>query len=491
MHVNPLMPEAAQGSRSRTMPFKPATKRLIAMFLADVAGLLLAAIAAFSLYVAVDLPPSDRVLYQIANQGAGWQGWSIALIAVLMITFFAVRGHYTSRIPIWTELRGILLGVLFASLCDGYIQGIVYGTPVKLEELTRWVVLVPSLLITRNFARKILDDLGLWRLRTLIIGDATAVVPTQAAFLSEPRLGYEVVASISLETAAIAHVHGRGARLLEQHGAEFAVIAIGGDMYGEAARIAEDLSRERVPFALVPATDGLPVSAFSSQYFFTHDVTLLIYGNNLARPISRLIKTLFDQLVALLLLLVLSPLFLALAVLVRADGGPVFFGHKRIGENGRHFRCLKFRSMVPNSDEVLRQVLSTDPKAEMEWEATHKLHDDPRVTPIGHVLRKTSIDELPQLLNVLRGDMSLVGPRPIIDAEIPRYGRDISYYFETKPGITGLWQVSGRSNTTYEHRVHLDVWYVRNWSLWHDIAILIKTVPAVLKKRVRSRPMSS
>ena len=482
MHVNPPMPEASQGSRSRAIAFKPATKRLIAMFLADIAGLVLAATAALGIYVAVDLPPSDNVLYQIANHGATSQAWSMALIAALMVTFFASRGHYTSRVPIWTELRGVMLGVLFASLCDGYIQGIVYGTPVGLEEVTRWVVLVPCLLLTRNFTRKILDDLGLWRLRTLIIGDASAVVPTQAAFLSEPRLGYEVVDSISLKAAAIAHVHGRGARLLEQHGAEFAVIAIGGDICGEAARIAEDLSRERVPFALVPATDGLPVSAFTSHYFFTHDVTLLIYGNNLARPVSRMAKTLFDQFVALLLLLILSPLFLALALLVRMDGGPVFFGHKRIGENGRHFRCLKFRSMVPNSDEVLQRVLMTDRKAEMEWEATHKLHDDPRVTPIGHVLRKTSIDELPQLLNVLRGDMSLVGPRPIIDAEIPRYGRDISYYFETKPGITGLWQVSGRSNTTYEHRVRLDVWYVRNWSLWHDIAILIKTIPAVLKK---------
>jgi len=237
-----------------------------------------------------------------------------------------------------------------------------------------------------------------------------------------------------------------------------------------------------VPFALVPAVDGLPVTAFDSHYFFTHDVMLIVYGNNLARPVSRVVKLLFDQFVSLLLLLVLSPLFLAVALLIRADGGPALFGHRRIGENGRSFRCFKFRSMVTDADVVLQQVLKTDPQASIEWRATHKLHNDPRITPIGRVLRRTSLDELPQLLNVVRGEMSLVGPRPIIDAEVPRYGRDISYYFEAKPGITGLWQVSGRSNTTYEHRVRLDVWYVRNWSLWHDIAILMKTLPAVLKK---------
>jgi Undecaprenyl-phosphate galactose phosphotransferase WbaP len=482
MHVNPLMREVSQETRFRDAPCKPATIRLAAMFSADILGLMLSAAVAFIVHMAVGLPSSGRALQQITDQGFSWQGWGTILIVALLVLYFGIRGHYTSRVPIWTELRGLFLGVILGFLCDGYIRVVVYGSYAGLESVIRWAILIPCLLFMRNLARAILDDLGLWRLRTLIIGDDAAVAPTQAAFLSEPRLGYEVVASIGLKAAAAAHIRGRGARLLEQHGAEFAVVAIGGDVYGEAARIAEDLSRERVPFALVPAIDGLPVSAFSSHYFFTHDVMLLVYGNNLARPISRVIKTLFDQFVALLLLVGLSPLFLALAVLVRADGGSVLFGHKRLGENGRHFRCLKFRSMVPDADTVLHQVLTTDSEAQTEWDATHKLHDDPRITPIGRILRKTSIDELPQLLNVLRGEMSLVGPRPIIDAEVPRYGRDISYYFEAKPGITGLWQVSGRSNTTYDYRVRLDVWYVRNWSLWHDIAILMKTLPAVLRK---------
>ncbi len=480
MHVNSLTRGTSPQSRVRNVPFRPATLRWIALFSADIVALVLAAVVALVAHMAVETVPLERALGQIPSQGFGWHGWGSVLVASLLVAYFGCRGHYTLRVPIWTELRGLAAGVAIGFLCDSYIRVIVYGSQIGFESVARWIVLLPCLLLTRKLARTILDDFGVWRLRTLIIGDDAALKSTRAAFQSDARLGYEVVASVGLH--AVNHAPGRGTWLLEQHDAEFAVIATRGDISGEAARFAEDLSRERVPFALVPAIDGLPVSAFNSQYFFTHDVTLLVYGNNLARPFSRFVKALFDQAVALVLLMLLSPLFLALALLVRIDGGPALFGHKRVGENGRSFRCFKFRSMVTNADEVLQQVLQTDPRARAQWQATHKLQDDPRITSIGRVLRKTSLDELPQLLNVVRGEMSLVGPRPIIDAEIPRYGRDISYYFETKPGITGLWQVSGRSNTTYEHRVSLDVWYVRNWSLWHDIAILLKTLPAVLKK---------
>ena len=480
MHVNSLTPEVSRETHSRNMLLRPATIRWAMMFSADIVGLLLAAGVAFLVHMAVELPPLDRALRQISNQGLNWHGWGTILVVTMLVIYFGARGHYTARVPVWTELRGLAAGVTIGFLCDSYIRVVAYGMPIGFESVIRWIVLIPCLLLMRHLARTLLDDLGMWRLRTLIIGDEAAIASTRAAFQSDVRLGYEVVASVGLQ--GMAHSPGRGTRLLEQHGAEFAVVATRGDVSGDAARLAEDLSRERVPFALVPAVDGLPVTAFDSQYFFTHDVMLIVYGNNLTRPVSRFVKMLFDQFVALLLLLMLSPLFLALAVMIRADGGPALFGHRRIGENGRSFRCFKFRSMVTDADVVLQHMLKTDAQAKTEWRATHKLHNDPRITSIGRVLRRTSLDELPQLLNVLRGEMSLVGPRPIIDAEVPRYGRDISYYFEAKPGITGLWQVSGRSNTTYEHRVRLDVWYVRNWSLWHDIAILMKTLPAVLKK---------
>ncbi|HDV1008656.1 TPA: sugar transferase, partial [Escherichia coli] len=150
--------------------------------------------------------------------------------------------------------------------------------------------------------------------------------------------------------------------------------------------------------------------------------------------------------------------------------------------SGKKFKCLKFRSMVINSKEVLETVLSNDPDAKKEWDATFKLKNDPRITTIGHFLRRTSLDELPQLFNVLRGEMSLVGPRPIITDELERYNEEVDYYLLSKPGMTGLWQVSGRSDVDYDTRVYLDTWYVKNWSMWNDIAILFKTISVVLKK---------
>jgi exopolysaccharide production protein ExoY len=183
-------------------------------------------------------------------------------------------------------------------------------------------------------------------------------------------------------------------------------------------------------------------------------------------------------------LVLLSPFFLIVALLVRADGGPAFFAHQRVGRGGKLFGCLKFRSMVINSQARLEALLANDPAARAEWEATRKLKNDPRITRIGRFLRSTSLDELPQLINVLRGEMSLVGPRPVQEAEIDRYyGASAAHYMAVRPGITGLWQVSGRSETSYESRVALDVAYVSRPSMIADLAILLRTPVAVLSRR--------
>jgi exopolysaccharide production protein ExoY len=188
-----------------------------------------------------------------------------------------------------------------------------------------------------------------------------------------------------------------------------------------------------------------------------------------------------NQLAAAFLILLLSPVMLCLAVLIaRRDGAPVLFGHYRVGKDGRLFRCLKFRSMYLNSAEMLSEILASDPAARAEWDRDQKLSNDPRITPVGDFLRRTSLDELPQLLNVLRGEMSLVGPRPITVAELTRYGRVRWHYLSVRPGMTGLWQVSGRNNTTYSERVALDERYIDNQSLLGDIGILFRTVKVVL-----------
>jgi lipopolysaccharide/colanic/teichoic acid biosynthesis glycosyltransferase len=171
----------------------------------------------------------------------------------------------------------------------------------------------------------------------------------------------------------------------------------------------------------------------------------------------------------------------AICIVIRiSDPGPILFRQTRIGKAGREFKCYKFRSMVLEAERILNDHLEQDENARREWQANQKLTVDPRITPLGSFLRKTSLDELPQLFNVLAGDMSLVGPRPIVRGEIPKYDDKIVYYLAVRPGITGLWQVSGRSNCSYPERVALDARYVSDWSLKSDIIILLKTVPAVL-----------
>ncbi len=193
-------------------------------------------------------------------------------------------------------------------------------------------------------------------------------------------------------------------------------------------------------------------------------------------------KRCFDFAVAALMLALLSPVLLTIAALIKIrDPGPILFGHRRVGRQGGSFYCLKFRTMKMNAEEELRRILATDSDAAAEWNETQKLRNDPRVTKLGAFLRKFSIDELPQLINVLRGEMSLVGPRPITSEELERYGRQRRYYLLVRPGITGLWQVSGRSSATYEQRVQLDREYLEEWSWLGEVWILAMTLPAVFK----------
>jgi Undecaprenyl-phosphate galactose phosphotransferase WbaP len=195
------------------------------------------------------------------------------------------------------------------------------------------------------------------------------------------------------------------------------------------------------------------------------------------------VKRMFDLVLSALLLLLLSPLMLLIAVAVGLQGRPIIFSHQRVGQGGRLFPCYKFRSMIPNAEQHLQTLLATFPALRAQWEQDHKLKYDPRVTRLGAFLRRTSLDELPQLFNVLRGEMSLVGPRPVVQAELEKYGLDQVYYLMAKPGITGLWQVSGRSELDYPNRVDLDKWYVNHWSLSFDFSILYRTAGVVLARQ--------
>lgn len=203
-----------------------------------------------------------------------------------------------------------------------------------------------------------------------------------------------------------------------------------------------------------------------------------------SHTVGGLAKRVLDIGLALTALVVLSPLMLGVALLIKLTSpGPVLYGHARIGFGGRQFRCWKFRTMVVDGDRVLEEYLRKWPQERETWLAERKLHDDPRVTPLGAVLRKLSVDELPQLCNILVGQMSIVGPRPVVAEELSKYRQSVGHYLRTRPGLTGLWQVSGRNDTSYRERVLLDRVYVRRWSMLLDLWIVLRTVPAVLSSR--------
>jgi lipopolysaccharide/colanic/teichoic acid biosynthesis glycosyltransferase len=194
-----------------------------------------------------------------------------------------------------------------------------------------------------------------------------------------------------------------------------------------------------------------------------------------------LLKRSLDVVGSVSALVLVAPLLVAVGLIIwLCDAGPVVYSQERIGRNGRTFRCLKFRTMAMNAEKIFDELLANDALARMEWETIHKLRRDPRVTRLGKFLRMSSLDELPQLFNVLKGDMSLVGPRPIVSAEAGRYGRRFRSYCMVKPGLTGLWQISGRNNTSYRRRVAFDVTYVRRASLSLDLWIILRTVPAIV-----------
>jgi len=263
------------------------------------------------------------------------------------------------------------------------------------------------------------------------------------------------------------------------HGVRHAVVAMPGARPERLSQLWRELGHEFPHLIVIPGLVG-----FASLWVEAKDIGGVLgleVRQRLLLPWPRLVKRLLDVALCLLAAPFVATLILVFAGLIKLDGGQVFYSQRRIGREGRPFQAWKFRSMVSNADAVLKHLLEEDEELRREWERDHKLKSDPRVTWIGGFLRKTSLDELPQAWNILIGDMSWVGPRPITQPELDRYGEHGQLYLRVRPGLTGLWQVSGRNHTTYDERVAHDAYYVRNWSVWLDIFILAKTVRVALR----------
>ena len=400
----------------------------------------------------------------------------VALVA--LIAWFANRGHYHRRPGQWQIMREVVAASLVALLSVAGVLSLA-TLPMSRVGLVATALLYPvTILAVRRAVRAALEAAGLWRVRVVVVGEGEWLGQAAELLRSKGARGYEVVGELrspvdeSVTTAR---------RWLRRHRAQLVVIAA--EAAEDTTALAASMVRERVQFAVLRRPDGLPTVGCWENHLDGEGLKLVGFRNNLRRPCVRSLKIAFDVATATVALLILLPPLALIAALVALDGGPVFFAHKRLGVGGSSFRCLKFRTMVVDGDRVLQRHLQAHPAAAAEWAATHKLKHDPRVTWIGRFLRKTSLDELPQLINVVRLEMSLVGPRPIVSLEVPRYAENIAYYYEARPGITGLWQVSGRNATSYARRVELDSWYVKNWSLWQDMGIIARTIPAVLSGR--------
>ena len=295
-------------------------------------------------------------------------------------------------------------------------------------------------------------------------------------------VGHAILAELDI-AADLSALEAALSRHFPPKGAAHVIIAFDHDHSAAAAALVARLDRNpTLSYELLPPLSHLSFSQLSVRCPFGHDGLLLFVGPRSARARALQLKRLMDLLVGSALLLILAPLLLLLTLLVKADGGPAFYGSTRLGRHGRCFKALKFRSMVPDAETKLARLLADDPRLRAEWESRFKLPNDPRITPIGRILRRTSLDELPQLFNVLKGEMSLVGPRPMLPEERAGYGESFTFYSQLAPGMTGVWQVSGRDDVPYERRISLNDWYLRNMSVRNDLLILFKTAMVVIRR---------
>ena len=409
--------------------------------------------------------------------------------------FLFYEGLYSKRFSFWDEVNALwkvaffsTVGV-FAVVSLEKLSDIVSRTSIILMGALS-LVLLPMM---RIGAKRLFFRFGRFRRRVLILGAGKTGRLILSALRKEPNYGYNVIGFLDDdETKAGMRIDGlkvrrgidRAASYLKSGRVSDVIIAMPAAGKERVQHLINTLQHKAERILYVPDLHGIAVLGTSLQHFFHEQAFALELKNNLARPINILVKRCFDLVVGLILLPFVLLSILIIGILIKLDSsGPVIFSQQRVGKRDSIFRCLKFRTMYIDAEERLTAILGSDPDARREWEKYYKLKDDPRVTKVGKFLRAASLDELPQLFHVLTGKMSLVGPRPVTQKEIRDYYKEAAELcFSVPPGITGLWQVTGRSGTNYPYRIGLDSWYVRNWNVWLDIVILFKTVKVVMMR---------
>ncbi len=422
---------------------------------------------------------------------------------IIMLTvswFWLLLEHYARRRPFWDELREIfrvLIIMFMVASAAAFVSGLETG---RSSHIIAWLLNCLLIPLGRAGAKQLLDDFGLWQRPAIIIGSGENARDAWLAIKNERGMGYRVLGfmavssseaddpkfiTIGNESLPVFAVPSSVEVLLENLGRPQVILALDSLMDQECQPLVQRLLVSHSNIHIVPSIRGLPLFGTQLSHFFSHQVLFLTVRNNLSRPGYQWIKRAFDIAGASALLIILSPLMAYVAWRIwREDGRPVIFKQPRLAKGSGEFGFLKFRSMVKDADRIIEKWRATNSPEWQEYYANNfKLKNDPRVLGVGSWIRAWSVDELPQIINVLKGEMSLVGPRPLLGRELSEYGDSINYYRLARPGITGLWQISGRSHTKFTDRAVLDEWYVQNWSLWYDIAILVKTIKVVLQGR--------
>lgn len=475
----------------------PGIKRArLARRLICASGLILADIVAFGLAAAIFSGGAATQHFTVTHSLLPAGHINFDFYFALAVSFLLLRtlaGDYTKRQLFWDGTRLTTLSLFIAAACGLLMQSLAMAGSGLLSEALRWSFAIFAIPLLRQLVRQILSRASLWQMPTALIGDGDKAFSVFRMFRHSLSLGFDVRFHVTQDGSGTSNVSdvtriwlsnpANLANRLAEAGCHEAIVLSDQLEDKEAARLIECLVTAGIEVAVVPQISRLPMMGMTVNYFFGSDIILMHVRGNVARGPSRILKRLFDFFGSLALLIILSPLLLLLTLMIKLEGGAAFFVQMRVGKNGEDFPCIKFRSMRADAEDMLLRWKRQNSPIWREYVASNfKLRNDPRVTRIGNFLRRTSLDELPQLLNVLMGDMSLVGPRPLLAREIGDYGEPYKLYCEMRPGITGLWQISGRSRTTFAERASADEWYVRNWTLWYDIVILFKTVDVLLRR---------
>ena len=452
----------------------------------DYFGIVLTEYAAFFLRDVSDFWNGVTYIYPAAYI-FGW-------VPLLFLIFLGHSRSYRQMKPVVETMRDIFMSVfygLIAAIATIYFSQIGQHTS-RLFIILFAVLALFNVCIIRYAVLKFLKNKNLLSEPVLIIG--AGLTAERIVKFSQEDLGYRYNIVGLVDDHPVSEtlpkqfpVLGKFAdarKIIRRLKIQTVIIAAPGISKEQLQELISDIQSKVKNISFIPDLIGTPMAGVDASILFSEKILMLTVRNNLAIIYNRIFKRIFDLVLTIFGGILISPILLAITLAVAFENhGRIIFAHRRVGMYGKKFFCYKFQTMVPDAEEKLKIYLEKNPAARKEWNETFKLTHDPRVTKLGSFLRRTSLDELPQLWNVIRGEMSLVGPRPIVEEEISRYGENIREYYMVLPGITGMWQVSGRSDTTYEERVSMDTWYVKNWSVWIDIMYLFKTVKAVLTSR--------